>query len=334
MYMNNPQSLPSLDGQRVMITGGLGFIGSNLARRCVDLGASVTVYDCLDTQSGGNIHNISDIENEIEIVADDIRNFEAVCRCVRGQDIVFHCAGYTSHPQSMREPIANIDVNCKGTLHLLEACRRFNPDARFVHVGTSTQIGRMLHNPVDECHPEFPLDIYSCNKAVTEKYVLIYANAHALDATVVRFANVFGPRSHIRTSEFGFVNFFVGLGLQQKDITVFGDGRQLRTLTYVDDCVSSLILASRSESSRGEVFFAVADNQLAVGDIAKAIVQHVGGKLRQVDWPKDRAAIEVGDAVISNKKIKCLLGWSPRCDLASGLIATKEYFAPRLAHYL
>jgi len=188
---------PSLRGRRVLVTGGLGFIGSNLAHRCLELGAEVTVYDCLDPKSGGNMHNIDGIEDSLEIVLNDVRNFEGICSCIRGKDILFHCAAYTSHPNSMREPMIDIDVNCKGTMHILEAARRFNPGIKIVHVGTSTQIGKMQVCPIDENHPEFPVDIYSANKSASEKYVLVYGAAYKMRTTVVRLANTFGPRSLI-----------------------------------------------------------------------------------------------------------------------------------------
>jgi len=326
--------LPRLKGQRVLITGGLGFIGSNLAHRCLDLGARVTIYDCLDPRSGGNMHNVSDIKNDVQIVLNDIRNFEGVSAAILNQDILFNCAAYTSHPNAMKEPLVDIDVNCKGVINLLEAVRRFNPEIKIVHVGTSTQIGKMRSKLVDELHPEFPIDIYSANKSVSEKYVLVYGNAYHIKTTVIRLANVFGPRSNIRSNDFGFMNYFIGLGLQGKELTVYGEGKQLRNISYVEDCVAALILASQSEKCSGEALFAVSDNQHSVAELAETIAKHVGGTVRFVEWPKERKAIDVGDAVITNRKIKGLLNWSPQYDLKSGLIKTKEFFLPSLKHYL
>jgi UDP-glucose 4-epimerase len=329
-----PGTTSDLRGKRVLVTGGLGFIGSNLAHRCLELGATVAIYDCLDPRSGGNMQNVRDIEKSIHVILNDMRSFEGISAAVRHQDIVFNCAAYTSHPQSMRDPLVDIDVNCKGVINLLEALRRFNPPAKLVHVGTSTQIGHMRRTPVDELHPEFPVDIYSANKSASEKYVLIYASAYGLRNTVVRLANVFGPRSNIRSPEFGFMNFFIGLGLQGRDITVYGDGAQLRNISYVDDVVSALIVAAGHDGSTGEVFFAVSGEQHSVAAIAQAISERVGGSVRRVPWPKDRAAIEIGDAVISNEKMQRVLGWSPRHGLRDGLDRTAEYFRPRLTEYL
>lgn len=326
--------LPDMKGEKVMITGGLGFIGSNLAHRCLEFGANVTIYDCLDPKSGGNMYNINGIEDDVEIILNDIRNFEGISACIRGKDVVFNCAAYTSHPNSMKEPLIDIDVNCKGVINLLEASRRFNHEIKIVHIGTSTQIGRMLHSPIDETHPEFPMDIYSANKSASEKYVLIYGSAYKMRTTAVRLANVYGPRSNIKSPDFGFMNYFIGLGLKGKDITVFGEGRQLRNISYVEDCVEALILASIIDNADGQVFFAVADRQYSVFEIASAIERNIGGRVKFIEWPKDREVIEIGDAVVSNSKIKDALNWSPMYDLNGGLVKTRDYFRPCLDKYL
>jgi len=334
MYDQDLSGLSRMDGQRVLITGGLGFIGSNLARQCVGLGANVSIYDCLDPRSGGNIFNAHDLKDSVEIIFNDIRSFEGLSAAIVEQDIVFNCAAYTSHPNAMKDPLIDIDVNCNGVINLLEAARRSNPTAKIVHVGTSTQIGRMRFQPVTELHPEFPVDIYSANKCVSEKYVLIYASAYNMRTTVVRLANVFGPRSNIRSSDFGFINYFIGLALQDKELTVFGKGEQLRNFTYVEDCTTALILAAQNEATNGEVFFAVGDDQCNVAQIASEITSVIGGSVSFVEWPEDRQAIEVGDAIISNQKIKSTLNWVPRYNLKTGLSKTRDYFRNCLDQYL
>jgi UDP-glucose 4-epimerase len=324
----------NIKGKKVLITGGLGFIGSNIAHKCLAFGAEVTIYDCLDPRSGGNMHNIHGIQNDIKIILNDIRNFEGLCAAILHQDIIFNCAAYTSHPGAMKEPLIDIDVNCKGVINLLEAARRFNPGVKIVHIGTSTQIGKMQLEIVDELHPEFPVDLYSANKSASEKYVLIYGSAYKMRTTVVRLANTFGPRSNIKSPDFGFVNYFIGLALQKKEIPVFGKGSQLRNFSYVEDSVDALILSALNENTNGEVFFAVGDRQYGVLEIAEKIVSVMGGSLRHIEWPKEREAIEVGDAIISNQKIKDSLDWKPAFDLRQGLIKTRDYFSPSLKHYL
>ena len=319
--------LPDLSGQKILITGGLGFIGSNLAHKCLELGAKVTVFDCLDPRSGGNLYNIHEIRDHIEICFHDILNFDQITEHIVDKDIIFNCAASTSHPFSMREPWLDLDVNSRGVINLLEAVRRFNRNVKFIHLGTTTQLGKLQYQPADEAHPEFPTDIYSANKSVSEKYVLIYAKAYQMRATTIRLPNVYGPRSAITSPEFTFNNFFIGLALQGKEITVFGDGRQKRNVLYVDDAVSALILASKTDSTNEETYFAVGDHHYSVAEIAEATVKYIGsGKVKFVEWPKDRKLVEIGDAIISNQKIKKVLNWTPLYDLKDGLIKTKEYY--------
>jgi UDP-glucose 4-epimerase len=324
-----------MKNKKILITGGLGFIGSNLARFCVERGAKVTIYDNLDPRSGGNLYNIQDIRKRVDLRCRDILNFDLLVECIQAQDIIFNCAASTSHPFSMREPWIDLDVNSRAVVNLMEAVRRFNRHVRIVHVGTSTQLGKLHYQPADENHPEFPTDIYSANKCVSEKYVLIYARAYGIPATVVRLSNVFGPRACIRSADFTFNNYFIGLALQDKDITVYGDGKQLRNVLYVDDAVEALVQVADEERANGETFFAVGDQHWSVAQIAEATVKHIGsGRVKRVPWPQDRKAVDIGDAVISNKKIKGLLSWRPRCDLKTGLVRTREYYRHCLEKYL
>jgi UDP-glucose 4-epimerase len=333
--MKLKHKLPKLSGQKLLITGGLGFIGSNLAHKCLELGAKVTVFDCLDPRSGGNLYNIHDIRDHIEICFHDILNFDQITEHIIDKDIIINCAASTSHPFSMREPWIDLDVNSKGVINLLEAIRRFNKDARLVHIGTSTQLGKLHYQPADESHPEFPTDIYSANKSVSEKYVLIYAKAYNMRCTVIRLANVFGPRAAIHSPEFTFNNYFIGLALQGKDITVFGEGNQLRNVLYIDDAITALIWTSQTEHINGETFFAVGDRHYSVAQIAEATVRYIGsGKVKFVEWPEGRKSTEIGDAVISNEKIKKALGWVPTVGLEYGLKLTYDYYKDKLEEYL
>jgi UDP-glucose 4-epimerase len=323
-----------LAGKKVIITGGLGFVGSNLAHRCLELGAEVAIYDNLDPHSGGTLFNIDDIKHRVELHFCDLLDFDALVDKVYQRDIVFNCAASTSHPFSMREPWFDLDVNSRGVVNLLEALRRFNKQARLVHLGTSTQLGQLLYEPADENHPEFPADIYSANKSASEKYVLVYARAHGLPATVVRLSNVFGPRATIRSPEFTFNNYFIGLALQGKEVTVYGDGAQLRNVIYVDDAVAALITAALSPASSGHTFFAVGDRHYSVAQIAASTVACMGGTVRHIPWPKERKAVDFGNAVISNRKIRDTLGWAPVREFEDGLARTRDYYRDCLEHYL
>ncbi len=333
--MKDEIKLPSLNGQRVLITGGLGFIGSNLAHKYIDLGASVEILDCLDPHSGGNIYNIEDISEKVTLHCNDILNFDRVTELVLNQDIIVNCAASTSHSVSMREPWLDQDINCKGMLNLLEATRRFNSSCKFVHLGTTTQLGKLIKQPADEQHPEFPTDIYSANKSVSEKYALIYSKAHDLDITVLRISNVYGPRASIHSAEFTFNNYFIGLALQNKDITVYGDGSQMRNVIYIDDVISGIILASQSEKTRGQVYFLVGDEHFSVAKIASATAEFIGsGQLKLVPWPKENKNVDFGDAIISNQKLKNTIRWKPVESLENGMRKTKAYYENCLEKYL
>lgn len=318
----------------VLITGGLGFIGSRLAEKCVAQGHEVTVIDCLDPHAGGNEHNVASIAQDINLIRADITDLSACRNAVAGKDWIFHCAALTSHLGSMQDPVGNVRVNCLGTINMLEAVRHEAAGAHFIGVGTSTQTGPMRISPIDELHPEFPTDVYSANKAAAENYTLLYAHAYGLRTTSVRLANVFGPNAHIKSAAFGFINFFVGLALQGKPITVFGEGTQLRNASYVDDCVEALLSVAGKEATYGEAFFATADEHLSVAEIASSIAECMGGELRLIPWPPERKAIDVGNIVISNQKLKAITGWTPKTKFKEGLVLTRDFYRSRLSSYL
>ena len=322
------------NNKKMLITGGLGFIGSNLAKRCLEMGMDVTIYDNLDPNSGGNLFNVEPFKKDFEAVIGNIINYDHLIQVVMDKDIIINCAASTSHPYSMREPWLNLDVNSRGVINILEAIRRVNSGVKFVHIGTTTQLGPLHYQPADEHHPEFPTDIYSANKMVAEKYVLLYAKAYSLNASVIRLPNMFGPRAAIHSPEFTFNNYFIGLALQNKSITVYKPGTQLRNVLYVDDAVDALIAAAEAENASGETFFAVGDKHYSVKDIAEQTCLIMGGSVQLIDWPKGRKAIEIGDAVISNAKIKRKLGWVPKIGFEDGLKATFDYYKNKLDKYL
>ena len=322
-------------GKKVLITGGLGFIGSNVASLCVKAGAAVTLYDCLYPHSGANYYNIDSFRSSVEIRINDILDFDRLSEAVAGQDLIINCAASTSHVLSMSEPWLNQEVNDRGMINLLEAIRRFNPDARLIHLGTTTQLGPLQYQPADEKHPEFPADIYSANKSVSEKYTLIYARAHDLRTTVLRFPNVYGPRANIQSPEFTFNNFFIGLALQNEAITVYGEGGQMRNVLHVDDVAAAILQASQMDSMIGQVYFVVSDEHYSVKEIAELTVRNIGsGRVVSVPWPEGKQKIDMGDAIISNKKFTSACGWQPQITIEQGLQQTAEYFRPCLQKYL
>jgi UDP-glucose 4-epimerase len=312
--------------RHAVVTGGLGFIGSNLVHALVGAAHQVTIVDSLDPRSGGDIANVAGLEGRVKVVAADICHFETMAREVGTADVVYHCAAHTSHPYSMRDPQRDIEVNCIGTINVLEAVRRFRPQAAVVYVGTSTQIGPMTVQPVTETHPVAPVDIYSANKSAAEYYCRIYASAYGLNINTVRLPNVYGPRANIASPDFGFINYFIGRALRGESLTVFGAGGQLRSVLYVDDAVQALVAAAGAGAG-GQIWFAAGAEPFSVLQLAECIVAAAGtGRVVQVEWPESRKRIDVGDIVIDSSRIRADLGWQPQVDLTEGLRRTMAHF--------
>ena len=334
--------LKKFSGKNVLITGGCGFIGSNIVHRLVDnsIEANITIFDTMDPDIHHNdiyhnTANIDDIKDKIRLVRGDIRDFEHLSEEVKDQDIIIHCAAHTSHPLSLKFPHLNLDVNCKGSLNLLEAVRKHNDKARIIYTGSSSQIGKKKYEPIDENHPEFPRDIYSANKMLAEKYHLIYNYIYGLSTTVLRLSNIYGPRAAIHSPNFGFINYFIGLALGNKELTIYEPGDQKRTITFVDDAVNAILQAVFTAESIGETIFISNQNNHSIKEIAEMIVKIMGrGRVKYIPWPIERKAIEVGDISISNKKSSEVIKWTPQWNLEDGLRKTKEYYEPRLWKYL
>lgn len=309
---------------RILIVGGAGFLGANLVRRCLlESGSEVTVVDSLEPHLHATTKNLQEVWSQIRFVRGDMRDETLLAEVVQGQDVIFNCAAQTSHPLSIQYPLLDADINCLGNLKLLEAVRLVNKDAVVVYTSSSTVIGKALCEVVDEDHWERPLEIYSANKGVAEKYYRIYHTLHGLKTVILRFANLYGPYGK-GYPEFGFINYFMHLAWTNQEIEVFGAGGQTRNVMYVDDATDILWRAAQEPRLMGETYFATSDQHLTVREVAEMIVTAFQrGKVVEIEWPDERRRIEVDRVAFSSARLHAIMGWQAQYDLAAGLRRTK-----------
>ena len=326
--MNNFQD------SRVLITGGIGFIGSNLARSLVGLGARVTLADSLIPQYGGNLRNIVDIQDRVTVNVCDVRDRFAFEYLVREQDYLFNLAGQTSHLDSMTDPQTDLDINAAAQLSILEACRRINPQIRLVFASTRQLYGRPDYLPVDEKHPIRPVDVNGINKLAGEGYHLLYSSVYGIRASVLRLTNTYGPGMRVKDARQTFLGIWVRQLLQGEPIKVFGDGTQLRDFNYVDDCVDALLRAAADDTAVGKVYNLGSSEVVTLNDLARTLTALVpGSRFETVPFPPERKAIDIGDYYSDFSLIRRELGWQPGIDLQAGLTRTLDYFRANGAHY-
>ena len=324
----------TLSGARVLVTGGLGFIGSNLARRLVEQGARVTLCDAMIEGYGGNEANVREIRDAVEIERCDVRDAEAMDRLVAGRDVVFHLAAQVSHVMSLSNPYPDIDINIKGTAVVLEACRRRNPAAVVVRSGTRGQYGPAVHLPVSEETPSDPRGIYEISQLSSEMICRTYTRIHGVRTVPLRLTNIYGPRAQMRHSQFGVVNWFVRLALEGRPIPIFGSGRILRDFLYVDDCVEALLAAAVEPSAVGEILNVGHDRPSTFLEVAEVLQEIVPGtRIEFTEFTPERRAQEPGDFVSDIAKIGRIVGWEPKTSLREGLARTAEFYRERREDY-
>jgi len=315
------------EGRRVLVTGGLGFLGGNLAVALAGLGARVSVLDAMIPLYGGNLFNIEPVRESIDVSIADVRDAEAVRKAVRGCEIVFHIAAQTSHVDSMTDPFTDIDMNCRGTIVLLEAVRAESPGALVVYAGTRGQYGAVASPPAGEDTPFHPTDVYSADKAAGEAYAFVYRRAFGLRACSLRISNAYGPRHQMKHSRYGILNWFVRLALDGRTIRVFGDGSQLRDYHYVDDVTRAFLLAGSRPEAEGQAFNLGGPSPVRFLDMVREVIRAAGsGSWETAPWPEERKAIEVGDFAADWSRIRAALGWEPRVPLRDGLARTVEFY--------
>ncbi len=321
-------------GSKVLITGGLGFIGSNLAIRLVGSGADVTLVDAMIPDYGGNLFNIESIKNTVTINFSDICDQHAMNWLVRGQDYVFHLAGQVCHVMSLSNPFPDIEYNIKGTAVIMEALRRYNPGARLVFTGTRGQYGPAVTLPVDEDAPTNPKGIYEISNLTAEKIIQVYNDVHGVRSTLLRLTNIYGPRAQMKHHRYGVANWFVRLALDDETISVFGDGSILRDFLYVDDCVDAIIQAAIHDGGVGEIFNVGIEHSMSIRELVESIVRIAGsGRWELTPFSDERKAQEPGDFYSDISKIRRILGWQPTTSIEEGLQLTIDYYRQYKSRY-
>ncbi|HTM56433.1 MAG TPA: NAD-dependent epimerase/dehydratase family protein [Pirellulales bacterium] len=313
-------------GRNVLVTGGLGFIGSNLAIKLARYGANVTIVDSLVPQFGGSFFNISPVRGQVAVNISDMRDPHSLDILVAGKDYIFNLAGQVSHGDSMRDPQLDLGVNCVSTMNLVEACRKHNPSARLLYTSTRQVYGRPQKLPVGEDHPTVPIDVNGINKLAAEYYHLLYDATYGIRSTVLRLTNTFGPRQHIRGNRQGFATVFIRQALRGETISLYGGGGQLRDFNYVDDVVTALLLAITNAQCAGHVYNLGSRRAYSLIEFVDLLKKHCTFKIESVPFPEDKKIIDIGDYYGDFSRFQGVTGWQPAVDLDEGLERTLEFY--------
>jgi UDP-glucose 4-epimerase len=329
------QSYDSYSGSRALVTGGLGFIGSHLAKRLVELGADVTIVDSLIPEYGGNPYNVREIKDRVHINYSDIRDPWSIRYLVQGQDFIFNLAGQVSHIDSMRDPQTDLDINCKSQLSLLEACRENNPETRIVFAASRQQYGRPQFVPVTEEHPQIPVDVNGINLVAGEHYHLLYNDVYGIRTASLRLTNTYGPHLLMKHDRQGFITTFIRLALEGQTIKVFGDGSQLRDFTYVSDAVEAFLETALTDETYGRALNVGGVEPVSLVDVARLCQElaGLGGKVELVPWPPDRKKIDIGSIYVDHTRLTKLTGWEPYVGLREGVAETLAFYREHGEHY-
>jgi UDP-glucose 4-epimerase len=319
----------------VLVTGGLGFLGSNVARRLVELGARVTLMDSMIPEYGGNRFNVADFESKVEVNIADVRDRSAMDYLIRGRDYLFNLAGQVSHIDSMRDPFTDLDINCRSQLSILESCRHNRREVKVVFASSRQIYGRPQYLPVDEKHPIQPVDVNGINKLAGERYHRLYNDVHGVRAVSLRLTNTFGPGQLVRHDRQGFLPWFIRKAVEGTEIQLYGDGSQQRDVNYVDDVVDAFLLVAADDRANGRVYNLAGSPPVSLRELAETMVAISGrGAIRTVPWPAEKKPIDIGSYYGTSALIEQELGWRPKVALRDGLERTIRYYEKNLARYL
>lgn len=333
--MSRVDTVEKIAGKNALITGGLGFIGSNLAHRLVEAGARVTLVDSLVPDYGGNPFNIRGIEDRVAVNIADVRDEYSMAYLVQGRDYIFNLAGQVSHLDSMEDPYTDLEINVRSQISILEACRKNNRDVKIIFTSTRQLYGKPEYLPVDEKHPVHPTDANGINKLCGELYHILYNNVYNVRAVSLRLTNTYGPRQLMKHSRQGFICWFIRRIVEGQEIQLFGDGAQMRDFNYVADVVDALLLAAVSEKADGEIYNLGGDEPISLRALVEMMIEINGsGSFRLVPFPPEKKRIDIGDYYADYSRINRALGWKPRTSLREGLRATLEYYKQHLNRYV
>ena len=332
--MVRPDLAAYFAGSRVLITGGLGFIGSTLARELVEMDAQVVIVDSLVPEYGGLLYNVTGLEDRLTINISDVRDEHSLRHLVRGQDYLFNLAGQTSHLDSMTDPYTDLEINARSQLSILEACRHENPIVKIVFASTRQIYGRPQRLPVDEAHPIAPVDVNGINKTAGEWYHLLYGDVYGMRTAVLRLTNTYGPRMRVRDARQTFLGIWLYQALHGDEILVYGDGSQRRDLTYVDDAVAGFLLAAARDETNGRVYNLGGEGHISLLELADIVTSAAGGgSVKTIPFPADRKSIDIGDFYADWSAIERDLGWRPEVGIVDGVQRTLDYYREHGSHY-
>jgi dTDP-glucose 4,6-dehydratase/UDP-glucose 4-epimerase len=322
------------DGASAIITGGCGFIGSNLARRLVKLGARVTLVDSLIPEYGGNLANVADLAGKVTINISDVRDPHSMAYLIRRHDFLFNLAGQTSHLDSMADPYTDLNINAVAQLSILEAARKVNPKVRIVFASTRQIYGRPQYLPVDEKHPIIPVDVNGINKLAGEWYHLLYSNLYGIPCCALRLTNTYGSGMRVRDARQTFLGIWIRNLILGEKIKIFGDGTQRRDFNYVDDVVDAFLVAATLPEAIGRVMNLGSSEVVNLCQLAEQMVKlNGGGEWEIVPFPAERKAIDIGDYYSDWSLARRILGWEPKIGLEQGLARTLDYYRQNGSKY-
>ena len=329
-----PDLRAAFAGSHVLITGGAGFIGANLAHRLADLDAHITIVDSLVPEYGGNLRNLDGLDGRVRLNIADVRDQHSMNYLVQGHDYLFNLAGQTSHMDSMRDPYTDLEINCRAQLSILEACRKQSTGIKVVYASTRQIYGKPDYLPVDERHLVHPTDVNGINKMAGEWYHILYNNIYGIKGCALRLTNTYGPRMRVKDARQTFLGVWIKQVLSGETVQVWGDGLQIRDFTYVDDCVEALLRAAMEPSAYGQVFNLGSDETINLRDLAALLISLAGeGHAEIIPFPADRKPIDIGDYYGDYRLIQGRLGWTPTIRLREGLARTLAFYRANQAHY-